>query len=557
MAKDPTTVTGAFDIVACLPTNSTPGALVSGPGEMWSAPHGSNVVEHGWMEDGGYLGGPYAVIYNGTTTGAVVPDHANIQDLADAAFTVDMMVKADDWGEGGFGTIIDKSDFAATGWLSQIQESIQLLYVYVFCAGTNALSTVDISGILVDGKWHRLTFQFNDAGDRKIYIWLDSEAVASYETQNAGIGAITSDVGEDLHLGSRPSGIRTFDGAIGWLDISKVLRYTNGVSFKDDRRPPTIDINTVLQFLMEEGSGNTLDNAEGTAALDATLSNGVWEPQWDIEGTPLIPSSVEYNGADTSLNCGSDAGLDDLAVGAAFEIDIWFRADGWGEIGYGCLLNKSDDWMSVGWGLFLYNSAGIEFSVYTDDAHMRSITTNGAAASLADSKWHHIKATYNDAGDRKGYVWIDGIECSYNITQTAAVGNAGVDAGEDFIIGNRKDGSKCFDGAIGRARVDDAIATTADFLPPARLNSPVIGGAVAQWNMTEGAGATVDNAEGTAARDGTLSNHIWRNTVDMAVDDPGERIYNWGYILGGRTDDLRDEDNFGLLDESDSSILEG
>ena len=224
---------------------------------------------------GGRIMSP-ALLYNGTNTSAVVADNVAIQDLQDAAFTIDIMVRADDWGEGGFGTIIDKSDFVTTGWLSQIQESIQLLYVYVFCAGTNALSTVDISGILVDGKWHRLTFQFNDAGDRKIYIWLDSEAVASYETQNAGIGAITSDVGEDLYLGSRPSGARTFDGAIGWIDISKVSRYTNGEAFKDDRRPPTIDINTVAQYLMDEGAGATLDNAEGTAALDATVSNHRW-----------------------------------------------------------------------------------------------------------------------------------------------------------------------------------------------------------------------------------------------------------------------------------------
>ena len=42
--KDPTEITGSWDVVFCLPTNSTAGSLVTGTGEAWTHPHSSNVL---------------------------------------------------------------------------------------------------------------------------------------------------------------------------------------------------------------------------------------------------------------------------------------------------------------------------------------------------------------------------------------------------------------------------------------------------------------------------------------------------------------------------------
>ncbi|MHA2047604.1 MAG: hypothetical protein ACW99G_22720 [Candidatus Thorarchaeota archaeon] len=47
--QDPCLVTGSWDIVFCLPTDSTAGAIVTGTGEAWSHPHSSGVLEHQWL----------------------------------------------------------------------------------------------------------------------------------------------------------------------------------------------------------------------------------------------------------------------------------------------------------------------------------------------------------------------------------------------------------------------------------------------------------------------------------------------------------------------------
>jgi hypothetical protein len=42
--KDPTEITGSWDVVFCLPTNASKGALATGTGEAWTHPHASNVL---------------------------------------------------------------------------------------------------------------------------------------------------------------------------------------------------------------------------------------------------------------------------------------------------------------------------------------------------------------------------------------------------------------------------------------------------------------------------------------------------------------------------------
>ena len=47
---DPTLVTGSWDVVFAMPTDSSTGALVSGTGEAWSHPHSSAILADSWME---------------------------------------------------------------------------------------------------------------------------------------------------------------------------------------------------------------------------------------------------------------------------------------------------------------------------------------------------------------------------------------------------------------------------------------------------------------------------------------------------------------------------
>ena len=53
--KDPTLVTGSWDVVFALPTNSSTGALATGTGNAWTHPHASNLLYTSTTNTGGFM----------------------------------------------------------------------------------------------------------------------------------------------------------------------------------------------------------------------------------------------------------------------------------------------------------------------------------------------------------------------------------------------------------------------------------------------------------------------------------------------------------------------
>lgn len=519
MAKKVEEICGGSDILFALPTDGTAGELVTGTGEAHSFPNSSIPLTAPFLQDGGYLSEPYAVAFNGSTTSTNAGSEGTIDDLADNAFTAEGWFRYDGGGVTAFQRMLDKTGSLSTGWtFSRSTNSVSCI---VYASTTNATATFDV----VAGKWHHIAITFDDAGDRKLYLWVDGVNVA---TSSAAVGAIVSDAANDLFIGNRSDGFRPHDGAIGWIRISDNIRYTT--DFIPPRAFPANDGNTVRLFNMNEGTGTTIAD-DSTNAQNATLSNGTWESQWDFEGTPIIPESVEFNGTNTSINCGSNVAIDDLADNM-FTAEAWIRADSYGENNGGVILGKIED--TSGWFIQVSSLHGIACIIGCDTTNALSRT--GLDDFVADGKWHHVTMFFNDAGDRKIYIAIDGVWVSSYTTQTAGVGAITSDVAKDLIIGDWTNATFAFDGAIAFARISDNDRYTAgggNFTPPARTTVVTTdGNTIAGWNFNEGVGTTLDNFETTAAIDGTISNGSWNISPDMEIDSSGKRIYNWGIVLG-------------------------
>jgi len=214
--------------------------------------------------------------YNATTTSCVVADAAAIQDLHDAAFTAEAWVRADGCGESDNGRIFSKTASAVEGWYLGFNCGFGMIAgVY---ADTNAIVGSGMDEFTKGWGWRFVTMQFDDGGDRKIYLWVGGIPVVSYTIQTAAVGAIVTDVGNDLYFGNRSDNDYTFDGSLGgWARISKVSRYTNGVAFIPRPRwnPPIVDANTVWQTNYSDRSGAVLTDVSAGANHGA-LSNHVW-----------------------------------------------------------------------------------------------------------------------------------------------------------------------------------------------------------------------------------------------------------------------------------------
>jgi hypothetical protein len=520
--KDPCLVTGSWGVVFCLPTNSTAEALTTGTGEAWSHPHSSGILEHQWLEDGGYLGRPWAVAFDYSSgTNINCGSGATLDDIpSGATMTVEAWVRFTE----SYGTyspvIINKHQFSAgQGWMLRYSENGTIQFTLRLAT---TLAAAEKSGnVLDDQKWHHIVGCYVDA-TKTAYLAVDGVWVDS----DVGAGAYQSDAALDLKIGVRSDdNSHYWDGAIGWCAISSNDRYgaVAGTDFIPPRQPPATDGNHVEMWHLDEGTGATANAEVTTPGNDGTISNGTWEEQWDQETSPIIPQSLEFFYQNDGINFGSGANIDNLPSGDC-TIEFWAKFPS-GSTTYD-ILTKTDNSITLGWRIYK-TATQIGFAILHDSNWFLK-----TPAFTADDKWHHIALDW-DVGTLTGRIFYDGIYQSSD----SAVGAYLVDAAQDCIV-NGRNAIGTADGSftIGWIRLsNNRRYSGGNFTPPSRLNPPA-NDANAQLliNMDDGAGTTATDTSGNGYN-GTITfgaSTIWHNTPDMEIDSPGERIFNWGYTIG-------------------------
>jgi len=293
--QDPTLVTGSWDVVFCMPTNSSVGEL-STTGQAWTHPHAFNELYTDTSDTGGYMMDgdledewiaddyvcPDSVEYNATTTEINAGNDSSLIDLHDEAFTAEAWVRADGYGENNTGYILAKST-GAVGWMLYLHNHETNGLIGYVISGTPAGSTAGTDEFSADGLWHHVAMTYDDGGDRTIKLFIDGTEVSSYPNQIVATGDIVSDVGVDFIIGNRPDNERAFDGAIAWSRVSNYIRSTGNFTPPSRFSPPDGDANTVAQWNMDEGTGTDVSNDGGTSSCggtpancNGTLSNGTW-----------------------------------------------------------------------------------------------------------------------------------------------------------------------------------------------------------------------------------------------------------------------------------------
>jgi hypothetical protein len=522
--KDWALVNGSWDTMASLPTDSTVGALVTSATQMWSHPHASSVPDVTMCRDGGYLGSPFAVEFNGTSSRIDCGHDHTLDDLGAGGLTF----QAECWfrldtATAGTYVLLSKGWTALTGWALYINSSGYLTGV-VDLVTTDSTPTLAVS--VQDGKWHHGVLSYNDT-TKAGYVCLDGV----WGAVSTGNGNYQSDVGQSLYMGRRSDSAASYLlGALGWPRLHNNAHYTPLTGFIPPRVFPGADANTVECWAANEGTLAVL-----TPTVDVnnagTLTNCTWSGVWAPVATPIVPTSLQCDGVATVINCGSDHTIDDIPSGGTITWDGWIR-NAATTANARTIAEKGDAGANTGW--VLYVSAADVLTMLVQ------LATTDATATLAmprDNRCHHVVGYYDDT-TRKCRVALDGL---WGTLGAAGTGAYQSDAGSNLNMGRSTTGAVYWNGAFGWQRYsnnDRYSAATAPagsaFCPPDRANLPAAdGNTVEQWPFTDGAGlvalAVVDvNNNGVI----TMGAGKWLNTPDMAQDAPGERVFNWGYKFG-------------------------
>lgn len=278
--------------------------------------------------------------------------------------------------------------------------------------------------------------------------------------------------------------------------------------------------------------------------LTLVLERGHWQDTVPGTGNCLPIGATQdaeqfyplaFNGDTSEIALGSPAALDDLpdfavAGNGQITVEAYVKADGWGEGSGGVIAEKSAD-DTVGWSFnLLPASNGLGGSIRC--AGGTAVTRVGTDDWTPDGLWHHLVFTYDETGDRRIYVAIDGVWVASYATQSASAGNYTADNATDCHVGNRDDGARGFDGEIGWLRIWSSTPYTVgtDFDAPPRCPVPSDVTGTAWLGIYEGTGNAIEDLSSNG-NDGTASNTTWGdacaasfgNYADGAIEETCDR----------------------------------
>lgn len=352
---------------------------------------------------GAHYGSP-ALYFDGAgdyAAGAYVP----VQAAQESPFVIEAWVYND--GDTG-GTILH--NFTTTGSIGQhLQQSDDGLRLYIHGVGgyetsAAALATDAWNHVLVTYDGSAVVFVINGA-----VFGSGGAGLSSMEFEGCVLGAFIGD--------PSPTYTDEFTGKLACVAL------TSGAVAPHDLyalvRPPAFT-GYVAFWLCDEGAGAALDNAEGTAGYDLTITGATWDRGANPlnESGRLVAGGLVLDGANHYGDFGTDASLH---VGAAdCQIHVWATVNSTQAEDYPALISHDHYVDTGGWSLQLYNKQHLRFKAKDDGTGGSDITAIYTGTAYNDDARHLFSAIRSGGVLR---IYVDGVQRAEDTTATASLGH--------------------------------------------------------------------------------------------------------------------------------------
>lgn len=211
-------------------------------------------------------------------------------------------------------------------------------------------------------------------------------------------------------------------------------------------------------------SGQTLDGTIGNVTAVAGQSG----------------QAYSFNGTDSEIRLAADGDINNV-FNLGGTISAWIHPTGWGENGYGRILDKAATTFSgganeAGWSLQIGQQGGAGELIFENGFSANNGRWRTALGSIDLNQWQHVAVVY-DSSDTLAdpEIYLNGV--LQTLTQTSnPIGTELSDAANDLVVGNYSQAqTRTFDGLIDEVRVSITAATAAEVQAEFRdIDSPVV-----------------------------------------------------------------------------------
>ena len=439
--------------------------------------------------------------FNGSTSSVNAGSPTMFDDIFAGAGTIMAWIYPKSVGETA-GRIFDKDKWALT--MSDAANVLEFSVVHSTTTGVWKTGAVVPFNV-----WTHVTVVYDGSStsnDPVIYINGVATTIAS---KTAPAGTRTSDASDDLIIGNRADGARTFDGYIMDAKIYKASGISSTqapiAAAKINQDPDLISPNPPKGWYKFNASTTADSSGNSNTAAASNMGSVVYDEfhvdvydnntqttgefkinQGKVEGLAL--SSVDFDGTDDHVDT-SNTFLDNTD----FTIACWIRHDGTQESGLGSIVDTRQSGAN---GVALSNHKTDHIiRLRIGDGGVNDISTANDAVS--DNTWHHIVAG-RDA-DNNTFIYIDGVlQASGSSTRT-------LDSNTGLHIGGAPYSTSAeFGGKIRDVKLFDyglSAEQAASFYSGTYPQTPSH-----HYKLDEGSGATASDTGTATASNGDLIN---------------------------------------------------
>ncbi len=419
--------------------------------------------------------------------------------------------------------------------------------------------SVDSISSLSAGNWYHIVGVFESSTNRKLYI-NSVEENSSTTSVSLASGVNRWNIGR--YADSTPD--REFDGKIDEVKIYNFALTADQVKIDMNQGRAAVfgatgtdssgsgTWSSANEYCPPgQGSSCTAPIAEwkfdekiNTSAFDTSENNNtgtIGNADWQHAGNCKEGACLYFDGIAPSqyINAGSDSSINNLSDNA-FTIEAWIKPDGYGNGGAGYFFRKDDGGPGFGLGFATTSTNGLHSRVgcATTDAQSNA----GLDEFTADGEWHHVVMTFDDAGDRYIYQYIDGKPVDSYISHIQCIDAVEDDSSGDIYLGNDNTSLAYeIEGNLDAVRIFDYVRTPAQIAWSYNRGAPLghwqldeceglvaydIGSGGNNGTITIGSGGTQDEA-GTCSSGDT--SHAWNNgtvgKVNYSLDFDGNDDY--------------------------------